>query len=69
MIKIIEKSGIPCIVLPEGVIIPKTGLKFNSIDYPTINSFTDILRQKERNSYKDILEELKKKLNYELQDI
>lgn len=67
-IKIKIVSGIPCIVLAEGVIEfknkikkePKREFKSENKNFSVTWNFTDIQQLKEKNSMKEVLEDLKK---------
>ena len=65
MVKVIEKAGIYCIFLPEGVIMVKNWLTMKSMADGKTMSFTDIQRKKERETYKDLMRELKEKFRDE----
>ncbi|MFX1256881.1 MAG: hypothetical protein ACFFAN_03400 [Promethearchaeota archaeon] len=64
-IKIKEIDGIPCLILPEGVITYKdelkNTLKDQSKNFVIRNDFTDFQKLKEKNHMNDLLRELRRK--------
>ena len=61
MVRIRMIDGIPCIVLDDGIIWSEKEIGQESRGYVIPEDFTEFQQSKERNYYKKVLEELKRK--------